>query len=189
MASINLNAQDKQVLMDIAQQSIQHGLLHATPLKVDASRYNHTLQTQCATFVTLELDHQLRGCIGTLNAYQPLIKDVAEHAFAAAFKDPRFLALNTSEAAKIDIHISVLTPATAMQCHSEDDLLQQLQVGVDGLILKEGSHQATFLPSVWETLPKARDFVQHLKIKAGLNKNYWSQDIQWQRYHTLPIPD
>lgn len=189
MPSINLSAEDKNDLLVIARQSIQYGLTHSSPMKVDVQSYNRTLQTQCATFVTLNLEHQLRGCIGTLEAYQSLVKDVADHAFAAAFNDPRFKPVSSIEEPQLDIHISILTPAETMHCNSEEDLLQQLQKGIDGLILKSGHHQATFLPAVWETLPDSRQFVQHLKIKAGLDKNFWSKDIQLQRYHTLSIPD
>ena len=189
MPSIKLTENDSNTLLDIARQSIDYGLKNKHPLPVDASDYNPTLQTECASFVTLKLNQQLRGCIGTLQAYQPLVKDVAEHAFAAAFKDSRFLPVTDSEQSQLDIHISILTPAEDMHCTSEDDLLHQLQPGVDGLILKVGNHQATFLPAVWESLPDSRQFVQHLKQKAGLSSHFWSDDIQLQRYQTLSIPD
>jgi len=186
---LNLSIEDKNTLLDIARQSIEYGLKNNTPLPVDIGSYSHTLQTHCATFVTLNLNHQLRGCIGTLEAYQPLVKDVADHAYAAAFNDHRFTPVTTDEQGQLDIHISILTPAEAMNVKSEEDLISQLQPGIDGLILKAGKHKATFLPSVWESLPDKYVFIQHLKLKAGLDKHFWSNDIQLQRYHTLSIPD
>lgn len=185
---MDLSQQDKEQLMAIARHSISYGLSHDTAPAIDISQYSADLQSHGASFVTLNINHQLRGCIGTLKAYQPLARDVAEHAFAAAFKDPRFSPLTDIENNQLEIHISVLMPAETMHCQSEADLLQQLQPGIDGLILKAGHHQATFLPSVWESLADSKQFVQHLKLKAGLDKNYWSDDIQLQRYRTLSIP-
>lgn len=187
MPFIDLTPQDKKNLLDIAQQSIDCGLKNNTPLPVDIDSYSHTLQTHCATFVTLNLKHQLRGCIGTLEAYQPLIKDVADHAFDAAFKDPRFPPVTASEQHQLDIHISILTPPELMIVKSEADLISQLQPGIDGLILEAGNHKATFLPAVWESLPNEYQFVQHLKLKAGLDTHYWSNDMQFMRYKTLSI--
>ncbi len=189
MPSTELTQNDKNRLLDIARQSIAYGLKHKMPLPVNINDYSADLQTHCASFVTLNIKHQLRGCIGALKAYQPLITDVSEHAFAAAFKDPRFEPVTETEYKQLDIHISILTPAEDMHCTSEHELLQQLQPNIDGLILKSGSHQATFLPSVWESLPDSQQFVQQLKIKAGLDKSFWSEDIQLQRYHTISIAD
>lgn len=183
-----LSQQHKQQLMAIARHAIEYGLSHGTAPDIDISQYSPELQTLCATFVTLNVHHQLRGCIGTLKAYQPLARDVAEHAFAAAFKDPRFSPVTEIEISQLEIHISVLMPAETMHCQSEEDLLRQLQPGIDGLILTSGHHQATFLPSVWESLTDRKQFVQQLKLKAGLDINYWSNDILLQRYRTLSIP-
>jgi len=189
MHSIELTQNDKNTLLDIARQSIEYGLKHKMPLPININEYSAELKQHLATFVTLNINHQLRGCIGTLKAYQSLITDISEHAFAAAFKDPRFSPVTETEYNQLDIHISILMPPEDMHCISENDLLQQLQPGIDGLVLKSGSHQATFLPAVWENLPDPREFVQQLKLKAGLNKTFWSTDIQLQRYYTISIPD
>lgn len=188
MSFTDLTTDEKTTLLDIARESINYGLKHGKPLPVNAADYSPTLQQDAATFVTLNINHQLRGCIGTLQAHQALIKDVSEHAFAAAFHDSRFPPLTTMESTKLDIHISILTPATAMSFTSEEDLIHQLQPGVDGLILEDGFHKGTFLPSVWESLPSAKDFLQHLKIKAGMGKNDWSNNIKVSRYRTVSIP-
>jgi AMMECR1 domain-containing protein len=69
-----------------------------------------------------------------------------------------------------------------MQFDSEGDLVKQLRPKIDGLIMQEGRHRGTFLPSVWEQLPKSEDFLKHLKIKSGLPETYWSDSIQIRRY-------
>lgn len=188
MPFTQLSSDDKKILLDIARQSIAYGMEHRRPLPVDVQQYSDLLQSNGASFVTLEINHQLRGCIGTLEAYQPLVKDVADHAFAAAFQDPRFMPVSMEEIDQLDIHISILTAARPMEFRSEDDLISQLRPGIDGLILEIGAHKGTFLPSVWESLPNPRDFLRHLKQKAGLSPEYWSDDIKVSRYTTVSIP-
>ena len=179
-----LSEQDKKTLLTVARDSIEHGLDANQPLKVISAEYSHSLQENGAAFVTLTIKQQLRGCIGSLQAYQPLVKDVAEHAFDAAFKDPRFSPLSIAEFDAVHIHIEVLNPSQPIHFNSEQDLLNQLQPGVDGLILSENFHKGTFLPTVWESLPVPEDFLAHLKQKAGLPKNYWSDSIKIERYST-----
>ena len=188
MADISLTKEEKITLLSVARESIAFGLKHSKPLPVNTRDYSFNLQQQRATFVTLNMHKQLRGCIGTLEAHQPLIKDVAEHAFAAAFEDPRFPSVTHAELPQLEIHISILTPATPMSFTSEEDLLRQLQPGVDGLILQTGNHRGTFLPSVWEQLPEPKQFLWHLKMKAGLTGDYWSDDVKVSRYTTVSIP-
>lgn len=174
----------RQTLLRVARDSIQNGLREGRPLRVRAQDFNDELQAVRASFVTLDRLGQLRGCIGHLEAYLPLVEDVAENAFAAAFRDPRFPPLAASELADLEIHISVLTPAEPMSFDSEADLLRQLRPGVDGLILQDGLARGTFLPSVWESLPEAEDFWRHLKLKAGLPENHWSDSLKVYRYQT-----
>jgi len=185
MQFTDISNEEKATLLDIARKSIAYGLQHHQALPVDLNSYSTLLQTDGASFVTLNLNQQLRGCIGTLEAYQPLIKDVSEHAFAAAFQDPRFTAVTEAEAEQLDIHISILTPGKEMNFTSEEDLLEQLRPGIDGIILQDGFHKATFLPSVWEQLTQPADFLNHLKIKAGLSKNHWIENIKISRYQTI----
>jgi len=180
-----LNIDDKKCLRSIAKSSIDYGLQHQQALPINLSDYSELLQVDGASFVTLNINGQLRGCIGTLEAHQPLVKDVAEHAFAAAFQDPRFPSLTRDEFEKLDIHLSILTPATPIHFTSEKDLLAQLRPGVDGLILQAGYNKGTFLPSVWEQLSTPADFLKHLKVKAGLNMNDWPDNVQVFRYETI----
>jgi len=174
-------------LLDIARASIRHGLRHGCPLQLDLARETADLQAVRATFVTLEIAGRLRGCIGTLEPRTPLAQDVADHAYAAAFEDSRFTPLQPHELEALDVHISILTPAVPLPARDENDLLHQMRPGVDGLILQEGRHRATFLPSVWEDLPEPADFLAHLKRKAGLEAEYWSPRLQFWRYETESV--
>jgi len=187
MSFINLTDEDKKNLQKTARKSIEYGLIHQSALPVNLNEFSETLQSHGASFVTLNINKQLRGCIGTLEAYQPLITDVSEHAYDAAFKDPRFPPLTKKESAQLEIHISILTPSEEINFISEKDLLAQLQPGIDGLILQSDYHKATFLPSVWEQLTTPEDFLIHLKLKAGLGINDWPEEIQIARYKTINL--
>ncbi len=176
--------EEREALRQLAFDSIEHGLLHGTPLTVNPDDYPASLNEPRACFVTLERHAQLRGCIGSLQAYRPLIEDVADNAFAAAFRDPRFSPLTEREREGLEMHISVLSPAEPMRFDSEADLLAQLRPGVDGLIMEEGHLRGTFLPSVWEQLPEPEQFLAHLKLKAGLPSDYWSETLTVSHYTT-----
>jgi hypothetical protein len=140
-----------------------------------------------ASFVTLKRQGELRGCIGSVLAWQPLAADVADNAVKAAFHDPRFLPLSPGELADIDISISILTPPQPMTFFDEQDLLSQLRPRVDGLIIEDGNHRALFLPAVWESLPDPRDFLDHLKRKAGLRSNHWSPAFTARRFTAIEL--
>lgn len=185
---MSLNEQQKKILLQVAKASISHGLDYGKPLTVALPDYPPELAEQRASFVTLERNGQLRGCIGMLEACRPLLIDVAENAFAAAFRDPRFPQLNRAEASEIELHISILTPSEPMHFSSEADLLGQLRPGVDGLILVDGGRRGTFLPSVWDSLPEPKQFFRHLKQKAGLPADYWSATLRVFRYGAEYIP-
>ena len=187
MSFINLTSNDKYALLKTAKNSIIYGMQQQCFLPVEPDTFSELLQTQGASFVTLHLNNKLRGCIGTLQACQPLITDVSSHAYAAAFEDPRFNHVTEHEIEKLKISISILTSAKSINFVSESDLLKKLQPGIDGIILEAGNHKATFLPSVWEQLPTANLFLSHLKEKAGLNKNDWPENIKFLRYETINI--
>lgn len=177
----------QRALLAVAEGSIRHGLDHGTWWRIDPGDYPEPLRAPRATFVTLEREGELRGCIGTLEPVRPLVEDVAYNAFAAAFSDPRFPPLRPPELAGMDLHISVLSPAEPMAFSSEADLVEQIRPGIDGLVLEEGRHRGTFLPSVWSQLPAPRPFLQHLKRKAGLPPDYWSDTLRVSRYTTESI--
>ena len=190
MSSIELGIEPKLceeehiLLRKLAHESVEYGLQHGDTLPVDTARYPRPLREPGASFVTLQKNGELRGCIGSLEAHRPLVEDVVHNAYAAAFSDPRFPPLSERELADVDFHISILTPAVPIDFNSEADLLRQLRPGIDGLVLEDGIHRGTFLPSVWEQLPDAEQFLQHLKLKAGLPPNYWSDTLKVSRYTT-----
>lgn len=135
-----------------------------------------------ATFVTLTQDGALRGCIGSLEAHRPLDQDVRANAVAAAFRDPRFPPLTLAELPRTRVEVSLLTAPVAMTFGGEADALRQLRPDVDGIILIAGQRRSTFLPQVWEQLPEPRQFMAHLKQKAGLPADWWSAEVQLRRY-------
>ena len=180
----SLTEDQQNYLLKLALDSIRHGLEYGRPLRVEMANLPEELKAVRATFVTLEKLGELRGCIGRLEAARPLAEDIAENAYSAAFQDPRFPPLRESELDLLEIHLSLLTPAEPMAFTSEQNLLDQMQPGLDGLILAEGSRRGTFLPSVWEQLPEPVEFLKHLKLKAGLPSSYWSDTLKVWRYRT-----
>jgi AmmeMemoRadiSam system protein A len=140
------------------------------------------LQQHGASFVTLKLRQQLRGCIGTLVAHRPLGDDVKNNALAAAFRDPRFTPLVASELHTVRIEVSVLSDASAMEFVDEQDVYRKLNPHVDGVVFEYKEHRSTFLPQVWESLPDPRVFIAHLKQKAGVPVEFWSNDVKLSLY-------
>ncbi|QQR80429.1 MAG: AmmeMemoRadiSam system protein A [Deltaproteobacteria bacterium] len=184
----HLSENDKKILLESAKTSILSGMEFGKPLEIQASQYSPSLQEKRASFVTLELEGDLRGCIGVLEPIRPLIRDVVENAYAAAFEDPRFMPVTKEEFPFLEISLSILSLPEKINFSSEENLLSQIRPGVDGLIITDGRHRGTFLPSVWEQLPDVKDFWRHLKGKAGLPENYWSSTIKVERYSTQSIP-
>jgi AmmeMemoRadiSam system protein A len=182
-----VNSREKQILLDLAKSSILHGLQGGKPLKIDPADFSPALLEPRATFVTLHRNHELRGCIGMLKAVRPLAEDIAENAFAAAFRDHRFPPLAADEFEQLVIHLSILTEPEPISFDSEEDLLAQLRPRIDGLIIEENGRRGTFLPTVWETLPNPKQFLRHLKQKAGLPADYWSDSVRFFRYRTEGI--
>lgn len=179
---MSLSEPHRRLLLETARAAIVHGLEKGVPMDILTSHYPREVRATRATFVTLELQGKLRGCIGTLEPRLPLIEDVALRAYEAAFEDPRFLPVRRDELVDLEIHISILSPATPLPCADEPELLGLLQPGKDGLILVEGRRRSTFLPSVWDDLKDPHQFVKHLKLKAGLPPDYWSKTLRFYRY-------
>ena len=127
------------------------------------------LKAKGAAFVTLDYAQKLRGCIGTIVPHQTLLEDVLQNAQSAAFSDPRFQPLNADEFAALTLEVSVLTPPTPLEYSDYEDLKAKIRPHVDGLILKYGQYQGTFLPQVWEELPSPHQFLEHLSYKANAN--------------------
>jgi hypothetical protein len=172
----------RDALLELARKSIVHGLRTGSPLGVDPFHFPPELRPWGASFVTLRRGGALRGCVGELEAKRPLVASVAHNAFLAAFRDQRFRPLDASELDDLEIHVSVLTPPTPIDAASRDELLAALRPGVDGLLIQDGSHRATFLPAVWESLANPADFLAALEQKAGLPREHWSPTMRAWRY-------
>ena len=166
------------VLLPLARAAIASQL--GTPLA--AHENADWLYTTAASFVTLMQQNQLRGCIGSLQAYRALIADVKANAVAAAFRDPRFKPLTKHEFDAIRVEISVLSAVTSVSFRDEDDALAQIRPGIDGVIFEYGHHRSTFLPQVWENFSSPRLFFGHLKRKAGLPPDFWDPAVKLSRY-------
>ncbi len=169
-----------RLLTGLARNAIAVELGIAPPCVID--RDDPRLDGPGASFVTLTIGGELRGCIGSLEARRPVGVDVEENALAAAFDDPRFDPLGAAEFDLVRVEISLLEPARRMDFDGEADALRRLVPGRDGLILSFGQRRATFLPQVWETLPDPGDFMRHLKLKAGLPADFWDDRIALSRY-------
>ena len=167
------------VLTALARAAIEQGLRLRDDLVTDRPAW---LREPGASFVTLTISGQLRGCIGSLVAHRPLGQDAASNAQAAAFSDPRFPRLRSAELERVAVEVSVLDEPVPMRFTSRADALGQLRPGIDGVILAEGGHRATFLPQVWDELPDPEEFIGHLMRKAGLPATYWSDTVRLERY-------
>lgn len=182
-----MTSEEKLILLNIADDAIHYGLEKNSLLQIKLEDYPEKLRELGASFITLKINKNLRGCIGTIKAYQPLVQDVASNAYAAAFCDPRFWPLTKEEYPKITKQISVLSKPENIFFSSEKDLLSQIRPGIDGLILSDCGCCGTFLPAVWESLPTPELFLSHLKLKAGLPEDYWSKTIKVEKYTTEVI--
>ena len=169
-------------LKDRVSPNVQENLVpdvHKPPL---GSENEPWLSEKGASFVTLRIGGDLRGCIGSLVAYQPLKDDVRQNARAAAFEDPRFYPLSVREFEQVHIEVSVLSAPEPMPFSGREDALAKLRPGVDGVILSAGRHRATFLPQVWDELPDKEEFISHLLMKAGLPPTFWDDSVRIERY-------
>ena len=171
-------AQQGEVLPPIARAAISTAL--GKPIEADESAT--WLEKPGASFVTLKQNEKLRGCIGTLEAHRSLLADVKANAQAAAFRDPRFSALTLKELNITHIEVSVLTPKESMAFTSEAHAHEQLQPGIDGIVMEYKHYRSTFLPQVWEQLPTPSEFMKQLKQKAGLPGHFWAEDLKLYRY-------
>lgn len=134
------------------------------------------LQTHCGTFVTLKIDQQLRGCIGSLTGAESIIEGVRTNAISAAFHDPRFRPLRAKELDRIVIEVSVLTEPEPLDYSDAEDLASRLRPNIDGVTIRKGTAGATFLPQVWQQLPQTEAFLSQLCMKAGLAPETWRRD-------------
>lgn len=171
--TIKLNQTEQKILLSIARHALENAVRGEPLPEINLNDLPPALQEPGASFVTLTIDGRLRGCIGALDAYQPLAIDVQEHAVAAALQDFRFPRVHPAELPHIQIEVSALTPRAPLQYTGPDDLLAKLRPHVDGVILQDGLRKATFLPQVWDSLPDSEEFLTHLCAKMGAPGDLW----------------
>lgn len=169
-----------ETLIKIGRAAIAQALNINFQFDVDESA--SWLKAWGASFVTLTQNDELRGCIGSLEAYRSLVADVKSNAVSAAFHDPRFLPLSADEFVTVAIEISVLSPTERMNVQNEADAIEQIRPGLDGIVLEYGRYRSTFLPQVWDELKQPQQFLAMLKRKAGLPVDFWAPDLKLARY-------
>jgi AmmeMemoRadiSam system protein A len=168
-----LTDQDKGFLLRLARESIENYVNNKPLPKLDKSTLSLILQEEGASFVTLTYNGYLRGCVGALEPYQSLAEDVREHAVAAAFQDYRFPPVRATEVEDIKLEISYLTRPEFLKYNNPMDLLELLRPNIDGVVIRDGTRRATFLPQVWEKIPKTEEFLEQLCIKMGSSPDLW----------------
>ena len=164
-----------QVLLKLARQTLVDklggGKAAAGDLLADLD--DDRFSISCGTFVTLKIKGQLRGCIGNLTSTETVLDGVRRNAVNAALRDPRFPPLSVDELEHTRIEVSILSDPQPLVYRDGQDLLKKLRPHVDGVIIRKDDASATFLPQVWEQLPRPEDFFTHLCMKAGLPSDTW----------------
>lgn len=166
---------EKSILLRMARQSLECAVRRESLPPVNQADLTPALREQGASFVTLTEQGDLRGCIGALEAYQPLYEDVRQHAASAALEDYRFPQVQPDELPGLQIEISRLTPPQNLEYTTPEELLALLRPGIDGVILRDGLRRATFLPQVWEKIPTASDFLSQLCYKMSAPPDLWQK--------------
>lgn len=173
-----MSEEQGSVLLAIARES----LAAALGLGAEAARDEPWLRDPGATFVTLRAHGDLRGCVGTIRAFRALLDDLRSNARAAAFADSRFPPVQAWEYREISMEVSLLSPCEPLELGCEEEALARLRPGIDGIVFEFRERRSTFLPQVWEQLPDPREFLSHLKRKAGLPPAFWDAEVKLWRY-------
>ena len=170
------------LLLDIAQQSVERGVMARYAGSIDPGQYPEPVCRILASFVSVYVDGRLRGCRGSLDATRPLVEDIWQNAYSSALKDSRFAPVATAELEHLDIEISVLSPLEELNVATAQEFLRLIEPGVHGALIRLGDLGATFLPKVWKGLPDKIEFFEQLRLKAGLPSDYWSPELTCFRY-------
>jgi len=181
-SAVALTDTDLATLVDVAEETLRVALTEGREWRPDPSAYPSTLRTPGAAFVTLRREERLLGCVGTMEPVEPLVSVVAQRTISAAFHDPPTSGVTRADFAHVHIEVSVLSPLEPFTVASYDALVAHVETTREGLVVEAGRHRATFLPSVWEQLPDAGEFVDALWRKAGLPRRAWPAGIDLQRY-------
>lgn len=174
-------------ILKIAREAVNEAVLHKSYYKPTRKEYDNNLFNRGAAFVTINQNGKLRGCIGSLLANQAIAFDVAQNAYSAALEDNRFSPLTNEDLKDLSLSVSLLTGFERIAYKSEQDLLAQLVPGADGLVIRAGNRQGVFLPAVWKELPDRADFLNNLKVKAGMTPSFWSDNVKVYRFRAVEI--
>ena len=177
MTTTLLTPEERAFLLKLARDAITNAVMHNPSPQLSPEMLSPSLGEPGASFVTITIEGDLRGCIGSLEAHQCLAEDVRERAVQAAMEDYRFPPLSKEEVDLIQIEISRLTKPEVLHYEKPEDLPRLLKPKVDGVILQQGFRRATFLPQVWEQLPDPQDFLSHLCTKMGASHDLWRKTI------------
>lgn len=178
---------NQESLLRVAAQSIVTGFERGRPLRLRETRYPEELRQKAASFVNIYYNGALRGSAGSGEPTRSLLQDIAQNAYAAAFSDFRFIPLTQEEMKDAEISISVLTRPTPLRFDSEEELLSKIRPHQDGLVLRERSNKALFLPQIWDTFSSPKEFLGYLKQKAGLPMDYWSPTVKVYRFDVIDL--
>lgn len=165
--------EEKRLLLNLSRKSLEEFFETGKKYKAESKNMPEKFKEKAATFITLTINGELRGCIGMLEASRALYEDIIENTYSAAFNDGRFEPLSPDELKEIKIEISILTNPQPLIYSDANDLLEKLEKDKPGLILKMAVYQATFLPQVWDELSDPVEFLEQLSLKAGLSADDW----------------
>jgi AmmeMemoRadiSam system protein A len=172
-SAARLGPEEGKILVDLAAKTVAEVVEHGSHPSVDVTEMPEGLSQRRACFVTLTKEGQLRGCIGSIFPRESLCRAVVERAGSAATDDPRFPPVKPDELDDLEIEVSVLTIPRRLEFESAEDLLAKLRPGIDGVVLRIGPRQSTYLPQVWEQISDPADFMGNLSQKAGLAPDAW----------------
>ena len=178
----SLAGDEAELLLDLAEDAIVDGLVGRPPSTPDLAALPPGLRQPRGVFVTLTVDGQLNGCIGTVDPADPLGLAVGRYARSAAFADPRLPPLRPTDHPSLTIEVSVLSPLAEIPASSRLQVLDQVRPGVDGLVIAAGTRQGVFLPAVWDKLPDPSGFLDHLQLKAGVPVETWPEGTRVWRF-------
>ena len=179
---------NSEALLDLATDAVRYAVDQDEAMPVDPNVFPAPLRLDGASFVTLKKAGDLRGCIGSLKAHEPLVINIADNAHGAVARDTRFPAVSKEELPDIAVSLSILGPLNTMRYSAESDLLTQLRPHVDGLVLADSNgRRSTFLPQVWEDLPESEAFLNALKRKGGFDPGPLSGDVKVWRYKVTDV--
>ena len=135
------------------------------------------LKQELGVFVTLNKRSRLRGCIGYPEPVKSLIESTIDVAIAAAFEDPRFPSLKTEEYGDLEFEVTVLTQPELIEVAHPNQYFDEIEIGVDGLIIQKGYAKGLLLPQVApENGFDAETFLDHTCMKAGISADSWMDE-------------